>query len=294
MEILDQCPVCDHKQMDDYLHLKDWFLTKEDFVISQCKNCGFLFTNPRPLPENLGRYYKSQEYISHSNTNKGFINGLYKFVRAYTIKQKYQIIKVYKRGDAILDIGSGTGEFLNFCKHSKWEVLGIEPDDDARKFSIKEYGLPVEEEGYLEKLPNEQFDVISMWHVLEHVPNLNERMQTIFRLLKKKGIAVIAVPNPDSYDAKYYQKYWAAYDVPRHLYHFTQKDIEKMAAKHHFKLKDVYPMKFDAFYVSMLSEKYMNGKVNYWNAVKKGIKSNFAASKNMNYSSVIYILGKDK
>ncbi|MGM0612482.1 MAG: class I SAM-dependent methyltransferase [Bacteroidota bacterium] len=293
METLDKCPVCDNEQIDDFLHLKDWFLSKEDFTIGQCNNCGFLLTNPRPSPDELGKYYKSEEYISHSNTNKGFINGIYKFVRAYTIKQKYQIIKVYKPGSKILDIGSGTGEFLNFCKHSKWEVQGIEPDEDARNFSIQEYGLPVNEEEYLQDLQDESFDVITMWHVLEHVPDLNERMQTIYRLLKNKGIIVIAVPNPESYDAKYYGEHWAAYDVPRHLYHFKQKDIQKLAAKHNFHVKDVYPMKFDAFYVSMLSEKYKNGKVNYWNAIRKGIKSNFKAAKNTNYSSVIYILGKD-
>lgn len=294
METINQCPICNHEQTNDFLNLKDWFLSQENFKIDQCQNCGFLFTNPRPYSKDLGKYYKSEDYISHSNTSKGIVNGLYKFVRAYTIKQKHQIIKIYKSGKTILDIGSGTGEFLNFFKQSKWDVLGIEPDEDARNFAEKYYGLRVKNEDFLQELSEEGFDVITMWHVLEHVRNVNERMQTIHRLLKNNGIVIIAVPNPEAFDAGFYQEYWAAYDVPRHLYHFRQKDIRNLTQKHNFRVKDIYPMKFDAFYVSMLSEKYKYGKVNYWNAFRNAIKSNIKAGNKNNHSSIMYIIQKDE
>ncbi|MGM0647961.1 MAG: class I SAM-dependent methyltransferase [Bacteroidota bacterium] len=294
MQKINECPICGHNQQKEFLKSQDWFLSQQEFVIEQCEKCGFLFTNPRPSDDDLGGYYKSEAYISHSNSGQGIVNQVYKLVRGYTVKQKYKVVRMFKPGRRILDIGCGTGELLNFFKESNWEVRGIEPDADARAFAKKEYDLPVDQEDALDQMDDNSFDVITMWHVLEHVAGLNKRMRTIRRLLKDDGVVVIAVPNPEAFDAQYYGKYWAAYDLPRHLYHFKKQDIRKLAVKHQMFVKHVFPMKFDSFYVSMLSEKYKRGSVNYWKAFFTGLKSNYKAAKTQNYSSLIYILGKDE
>jgi SAM-dependent methyltransferase len=268
-------------------------VSRETFQIVQCNSCGFKFTNPRPDESVLGEYYKSEEYVSHSNTKKGFINSTYQTVRKYTLLKKLQLISKYFKTGHILDIGCGTGEFLNTCKNAKWKTIGIEPDPDARKMAVDNYGLDVREESELKKLPDASFEVISMWHVLEHVPKLNERVEELKRLIKPNGIIIIAVPNCDSLDAKRYKENWAAYDVPRHLYHFTPRDIEALFRKHGLKMFSIMPMIFDSFYVSMLSEKIRTGKTNILRSTWNGLRSNLSATRTgKTYSSQIYLIRK--
>lgn len=293
MEKLEQCPICNSVQNKPFLSCVDHTVSRETFQIVECESCGFKFTNPRPEEIALGRYYKSEDYVSHSNTKKGVINSTYQSVRKYTLLKKLQLIsKDFKTGN-ILDIGCGTGEFLNTCKSAKWETIGIEPDTDARQMASKNFGLDVREEGELKNLPGASFDIISMWHVLEHVPKLNERVEELKRLIKPNGIIIIAVPNRDSLDAKIYGKDWAAYDVPRHLYHFTPKDIDSLFLKHDLKVFKVLPMVFDSFYVSMLSEKIKTGKTNIIRSTWNGFRSNLSAIKTgKTYSSQIYLISK--
>jgi SAM-dependent methyltransferase len=275
------------------LQCKDNTVSRETFQIVECKSCGFKFTNPRPESSELGRYYKSEEYVSHSNTKKGFINSTYQNVRKYTLLKKLQLISKYYKTGKILDIGCGTGEFLKICNDAKWQTLGIEPDDEARNMGINNFGLDVRKEEDLVKLPNESFDIISMWHVLEHVPDLNGRIEEIKRLLKPNGLIIIAVPNCNSLDAKIYRENWAAYDVPRHLYHFTPKDIETLCRLHGLKLTRILPMIFDSYYVSLLSEKIQSGKSNLFKGFLNGLRSNLAALKSgSTYSSQIYLIKK--
>lgn len=294
MTNLEQCPICEYKQLKSHIELEDYFLSKEAFTIVKCKECGFEFTNPYPSLDTLGSYYKSEEYISHSNTKKGLISTLYQFVRSYTLRRKFELIKRYNNKGNILDIGCATGEFLNVFKLAKWETEGIEPDQDARKMAVDNYDLTVHEEAHIQNLESESKDVITMWHVLEHVPNLNQRMQDLERLIKQDGTIFIAVPNPLSYDAEHYGKHWAAYDVPRHLYHFSPESMTKLLAKHNLYLQDTLPMKFDSFYVSLLSEEYKNGKKSLVNAFLTGLKSNWKAGKSGNYSSLIYVIKKSE
>jgi 2-polyprenyl-3-methyl-5-hydroxy-6-metoxy-1,4-benzoquinol methylase len=293
MHKLSNCPVCNSVQFSPFLECKDNTVSRETFQIVACNSCGFKFTNPRPEIEDLGKYYKSEDYVSHSNTNKGFINSTYQSVRKYTLLKKLQLISKYYKTGKILDIGCGTGEFLNTCKNAKWQTMGIEPDDDAREMAIKNYGLDVRKESELSTLENESFDIISMWHVLEHVPNLNERVEELKRLIKPRGIIIIAVPNCNSLDAKIYKENWAACDVPRHLYHFTPKDIETLFRNHGLKMFRILPMIFDSFYVSMLSEKIRTGKTNIIRAMWNGLRSNASALKTgKTYSSQIYLIRK--
>jgi 2-polyprenyl-3-methyl-5-hydroxy-6-metoxy-1,4-benzoquinol methylase len=272
-----------------FLTVKDHFLTKEDFRLGKCTNCGLLFTVNRPDVNVIGNYYKSTDYVSHSSTKKGIVNRVYGLVRNYTLGKKVKLISELVAGTNLLDIGAGTGHFLARAKDEGFTVLGLEPDEDARKVA-KELNtvdlLPLSE---LSSLGQERFDAITMWHVLEHVFELNTELESIIGALKKDGVLVIAVPNYTSFDAKYYKEYWAAYDVPRHLYHFAPEVIIKLVENKGLKFEKMLPMKFDSYYVSMLSEKYKGGSL--LNAFRIGLLSNMKA-KNGNYSSQIYIFRK--
>lgn len=293
MEIIKSCEICGNTSFSEYLKSKDYFYTHENYTIVKCDNCEFLFVTPRPDKNEIIKYYKTKEYISHSNIKKGITNKLYHFARKLNHKTKYKLINKYVQSGAILDIGCATGEFLNYFKKLKWTVLGIEPDDASRSHAIKQYKIDVFSETKLDVIEKGTFDVITMWHVIEHVHNINERVQQLYNLLKYNGIAVIAVPNINCYDACKYQKYWAGFDLPRHLYHFSKKSLIGLFQKHNFKIIDIYPLKFDAYYISLLSEKYKNGKKNIFNALINGLKSNMWAKKNRNeYSSLIFVFKK--
>ena len=291
MDTIKICPVCNSSKFSTFLDSKDFFLSNEAFTIQKCNSCGFKFTNPRPDMADLGRYYESLDYISHSNEKKGIVNSIYQLVRSYTVKRKVNLLNSYFRDGTALDIGCGSGEFLNELKKNKWNVTGVEPNNSARDFAIRKYNLKVFDEDELDSFNEGSFDVITMWHVLEHVFDLNERILQLKRLMSKNGNLVIALPNADSIDAKVYGKFWAAYDLPRHLYHFNKTTVEMLFRKHGYKITKVKPMLFDSFYVCMLSEKYKSGKINFPKAIINGLRSNLAASfKKKNYSSIIYVL----
>ena len=287
-----QCPICDGESNSPFLICKDNTVSKESFNIVSCNNCGFKFTNPIPEENKIGDYYKSEDYISHSNTNKGLVNKAYQTVRNITLKQKESLISEGKSKGILIDIGCGTGEFLNFCVQHGWKGEGIEPDESARKLGKENYNLTVNSEERLSSIKDKSADVITMWHVLEHVYNLKDRVKELKRILKDDGSIFIAVPNYESYDAMKYKEHWAAYDVPRHLHHFGKSDIKRLMENEAMKVESISPMKFDSFYVSMLSEKYISGKINYVNALLTGLKSNSKGTKSMNYSSLIYKIKK--
>ena len=294
MEQITSCPICNSATHSHYLTCKDYTVSNSEFTIVRCNSCNFHFTNPRPDSKSIGSFYESEEYISHSNTKKGLINKLYQLVRNYTLKQKESLISQHVSRGTLLDIGCGTGEFLNHMRKAGWSVLGIEPGEKARNFASTNYSIPVENESALLNLSPESYDLISMWHVLEHVHNLNERVKKLHELIKQDGLVVIAVPNYTSYDAEKYGAYWAAYDLPRHLYHFSPNSIQQLFAKHGFVQHKVMPMKFDSFYVSLLSEKYKYGGTNIVSAFMTGLLSNLKAkfSKDHIYSSQIYLFKK--
>jgi 2-polyprenyl-3-methyl-5-hydroxy-6-metoxy-1,4-benzoquinol methylase len=291
MEEIKKCLICENTEFIPYLNCDDYFFTKEIFNIVKCKSCGFLFVNPRPDQKDLSKYYESPEYISHSGTNKGFVNSVYKKIRKYTHSKKLNLVSKYAKGNNILDIGCGSGELLSLFKNNGWEVLGIEPNQNARNFAVSEYKLDIKDESEISTIPDNSKDVITMWHVLEHVSELNVRVGELKRILKKDGTIFIAVPNCISYDANYYNKFWAAYDVPRHLYHFTPDAMKRLLEKFKFDIIEVLPMQFDSYYVSMLSEKYKTGRSNILKALYIGWKSNRYAKKDkISYSSLLYVI----
>ncbi|MGZ4089738.1 MAG: class I SAM-dependent methyltransferase [Bacteroidia bacterium] len=293
MTIINNCPCCKSPQFEPYLKCKDYTVSGEMFTIVKCVSCGFKFTNPRPENSELGKYYKSEEYISHSNTSKGVISKLYHMVRNYTLKQKIKLISKYVSRGTIIDYGCGTGKFLKASQEAGWKVYGMEPDEGAKKIA-SEMSVPAyqDKSKLKEALGNQKAHAITLWHVLEHVNDLEETLGFFKDSLSPEGILVIAVPNYLSFDAQYYKEYWAAYDVPRHLYHFDIKTISLLLEPFGFKLAQTHPMKFDSFYVSMLSEKYKTGSINYFKAFITGLKSNLKAKTNKDYSSVIYVFKK--
>jgi 2-polyprenyl-3-methyl-5-hydroxy-6-metoxy-1,4-benzoquinol methylase len=290
MELLKNCPVCGSDSFDQFLSGKDYFLSDEKFEIVMCSKCGFRFTNPRPKAEDLGKYYESSDYISHSDTRKGLFAWVYQSVRKYTLRRKLVLIRKFQQRGKLLDIGCATGQFLNFMAQHGWETTGIEPDDKTRARAISEYGLNVLPEESLNSFSDSSFDIITMWHVLEHVSELNGRMLQLNKILKAKGTLIIAVPNSNSYDAKKYNEFWAGYDLPRHLYHFTKQDMKLLMEKYGFAILNIVPMKFDAFYVSLLSEKYKSGKMLWLPALWNGFWSNLKADGYSGHSSLIYIM----
>ncbi|HEY1038691.1 MAG TPA: class I SAM-dependent methyltransferase [Bacteroidia bacterium] len=296
METVEKCIVCGSSNFEPFIKCKDFTVSHETFEIQKCSSCGFRFTSPRPSSTEIGPYYKSEDYISHSNTKTGLIHKMYHWVRSYTLIKKLQLVMTHsvKQG-TILDFGCGTGAFLSVCKQNKWNVFGMEPDPDAREIAKETNGISSASsiQDFDQQFPGERFDAITMWHVLEHVHDLEELFAFFNQRLKEKGALIIAVPNCSSYDAKKYGEFWAAYDVPRHLYHFTPKDMKTLFEGRGYKQMKVLPMIFDAFYVSMLSEKYKRGKISYLNAFFTGLRSNLKANKTgLEFSSQIYVFKK--
>jgi len=290
--LTERCPACGAPNPEFVFDCHDHFLSHEKFGIMHCRACSILFTPPQPHPAEIGRYYKSEKYISHSDTSKGIVNKVYRWVRGIAVKQKYRLVSRYLPQGSVLDIGCGTGHLLSTFASHGWQTKGIEPGSEARKYAIETFGLDVEDEPAIASLPDASFDVISMWHVLEHVHDVRERMKEVKRLLRDGGIAVVALPNHASWDAKHYGPFWAAWDVPRHLYHFSKKSLEWLAQESGFVIKEILPMKFDAFYVSILSEEYSKGRKKLLPALLKGWKSNRMASGTGEYSSLIYVMTK--
>jgi SAM-dependent methyltransferase len=290
MKTLNNCPVCNATSFSSFITCKDYTASNETFNIVNCQSCSFKFTSPRPQNQDLGNYYKSEDYISHSNTSKGLISKLYKSVRNHTIKKKIALVLKHVSRGTILDYGCGTGMFLSACQKDGWKAFGMEPDEGARKIATQ-MGLNTfsDKDRMQTYITNQKFDAITLWHVLEHVTDLPETLSFFKSKLNPKGALIIAVPNHTSYDANKYKEFWAAYDVPRHLYHFEINSISKLLDNYGFKLEETKAMKFDSFYVSMLSEKYKTGSIKYLSAFLTGLKSNLKAKEAKDYSSVIYV-----
>jgi 2-polyprenyl-3-methyl-5-hydroxy-6-metoxy-1,4-benzoquinol methylase len=275
-----------------FLTIKDHSVSKETFELYRDETLDLVYTHPQPDENSLPKYYESEDYISHTDGKRSVFEKAYHFVKGIALKNKLDLINSLQDSKGkLLDIGSGTGEFLNVAKEDGWEIIGVEPSSKAKAIAIKKGVSFIDNTNLLEE---HSFDVITMWHVLEHVPNIENQIKELKRLLKPNGTILIAVPNFNSFDAKYYGVFWAAYDVPRHLWHFSKTAIKSLFQKQDLELIKVLPMKFDAFYVSLLSEKYKSGKMNFIKAFFIGLKSNMKAKQNFEYSSHIYVIKNAK
>lgn len=289
------CPLCQSGKLQPVFSVKDYTVSAENFMLLKCGDCTLVFTKDIPGQENIAVYYASQNYISHSNTQKGFINQLYHRVRTITLtaKRKMIVSQTGIKQGKILDVGCGTGAFLNEMKTAGWQITGLEPDDVARKNAVDLFGIHPLSSTEIFNLPANSFNAITMWHVLEHVHQLHVYVEQLKNLLTHDGRLFIAVPNYTSYDAAHYHAHWAAYDVPRHLYHFSPQSMKILMQQHGLQVIETKPMWFDSFYVSLLSEKYKNGKGNFIKAFLIGLVSNMKALfDGERCSSVIYIIKK--
>jgi len=291
IENLTNCPLCNQSDFSVFLESEDYFLSKESFTIQECRSCGFRFSNPRPSESNMGRYYQSDDYISHDAGKGGLITALYTLARHVALRAKYKIVRKFSSGQTILDIGCGTGEFLNLCQQKGMNCKGVEPTEKARKFARDTYSLQVDDDFLTKKEQPEHYDCITLWHVLEHIHRLDETIGKIKKELKRDGVLILALPNCNSFDARQYGKYWAAYDLPRHIYHFTKATVELLAKKNDLTCRKIIPQKLDAFYISLLSEKYKYGSPKWIHAFITGVRSNLKSGKpEFGHSSQIYLL----
>ena len=270
-----------------FMQVKDFSVSQENFDLLHNEELDMLVTSPQPSLEKLPSYYESDDYISHTDGKRSLFEKMYHIVKIIALQNKLKLINSQSLKGNLLDIGAGTGDFLVVAKNNGWKIKGIEPGEKPKAIAVNK-GVSFAND--LSELENNSFDIITMWHVLEHVPNLEFQIKELKRLLKPNGTILIAVPNFNSFDANYYGKFWAAFDVPRHLWHFSKTAIDKLFSKENLQLIQVMPMKYDSFYVSLLSEKYKNGKMNFLMAFWIGLKSNRYGSRNNEYSSHIYVI----
>ena len=295
MTTTSQCPACGETTQSPFLKCIDHTVSHETFSIVTCTRCQFAFTNPYPDPSKLGDYYLSTAYISHSSRPTNLIDHAYLLARRQTLKWKTGLVKTYSAANSknLLDYGCGTGDFLSACKLKGWNITGVEPSAIAKQIAVEKTGQAIH--STIDELPPSTFDTITLWHVLEHVPDLYRLLSTLGKKLTQTGTIFIAVPNRSSWDANYYKQTWAGYDVPRHLWHFRQKDMQTIVNAHSLNVVTTLPMKLDAYYVSLLSEKYRHGKLNPLTtsrAIVNGLRSNISARTTTEYSSLIYVIKK--
>ncbi|MCL7752563.1 class I SAM-dependent methyltransferase [Polaribacter sp. Z022] len=277
-----------HKRLEPFLNCIDFTVSKETYEVMLNPDYEMLVTSP--IPVDLENYYKSEDYISHTDSKKSLFDKVYQSVKNYTLKRKLSLINSFKTSSkSILDIGAGTGDFLKVCKNNGWTTEGTEPSIDAVNIAAQK-GVFLKQS--LDEIENKKYDVITLWHVLEHVEMFSDYVTKLKNLLKEDGKLIIAVPNFKSYDANFYKEYWAAFDVPRHLWHFSQTSIHKIFSEEDMIVEKTIPMKFDSYYVSLLSEKYKSGKMKPFNAFYRGFISNLKARKTSEYSSLIYVIKK--
>lgn len=290
------CPVCNDPNSQIVLESQDFSLTQKSFSILHCPQCSVRYTSPLPSQDEIGEYYKFKEYISHTDVKEGWMNRLYHIIRSRTLAQKTNWVQSLFTGHKghLLDIGAGTGAFVNAMQQKAWKVTGLEPDAATREKAFENYKLNLQSTDTIFNLPENEYEVITMWHVLEHVHELKPYLHQCIKSLKQNGRLIIAVPNYTSFDACYYKKYWAAYDLPRHLYHFSPKSMTILLNEMGFEIISIKPMWYDSFYVSLLSEKYkQSGKLGMLLAGIIGMISNLLAIKNPTKgSSLIYEIKK--
>lgn len=295
--IIDACPLCGSTHLKSVMTCTDFYASGEQFELHSCEDCGFVFTQGAPVEAAIGKYYETPDYISHTDTRKGIMNTVYHWVRSYMLGRKARLVarEAHRKAGRILDIGTGTGYFAHTMQRRGWQVEAVEKSAQARDFARENFNLEVKPEAALQEFAPGSFDVITLWHVMEHLERLHETWECIRELLTEKGMLIVAVPNCSSYDAQRYGEFWGAYDVPRHLWHFTPDTIQRLASSHGFIMANRHPMPFDAFYVSMLSEKHKGSSHSFLKGLYAGTLAWFSTLvRKERSSSMIYVFRKKK
>ena len=292
---MTNCPFCRSSNHVHHLHLKDYFLSQEEFDIVACSDCGLLFTSPRPETSKIQAYYDSSKYLSHQENNSGFIPRLYEVIKSINLNRKLKIATLGKTGLSVLDIGCGTGDFLHKAQVHNCNVSALEPNEHAREIAAKRLNKQIFRPEDISTIPDDSFDVITMWHVLEHVEDLQDEVHHLHRMLRNGGRLVIAVPNHNSYDAQYYKDKWAAWDVPRHLSHFDKNSMKRVFSIYNdLKMSDITTLRWDSYYISLLGEKYLNHSFPLLRAAYRGFLSNLKALSTGEYSTLVYVFDKNQ
>jgi 2-polyprenyl-3-methyl-5-hydroxy-6-metoxy-1,4-benzoquinol methylase len=289
MLVVEKCPICASGLFHPLHRCKDTTVSHETFSIKVCQKCGLGITSPRPQVDQLKKYYQSEKYISHSGQSNNVLGKIYLLARKFTLSWKKNVVSRYSVKGNILDVGCGTGEFLSVMKQSGWKICGIEPSEIGRIKAEALTGITIHES--LDNLTQSHFEAISLWHVLEHIPDIQRTIKNLQQLLTQSGKLFIAVPNYLSYDASHYKEHWAGFDVPRHLWHFSKQSMIMLLEENGLKVISIVPMKLDAYYVSILSERNKKDSAlkSFINGIHFGAKSNRSDKRKTNHSSLLYI-----
>jgi len=256
------CPHClEGVQSDQYLNCRDRFdgPGSRQFRLVRCLGCGLIYLSPRPPEEETESFYQADGYDPFITLSKpkSTVEKLYSVSRRFTLRWKAKLVhKLVNKGGSILDLGCSTGEFL-LCLREDYKVEGIEPEARAARFAREHFGLNAHT-GTLDTtiagLEQAPYDLITMWHVLEHIPNPVSAITQLKTLLKPGGSILFALPNIGSADAGFYGEQWVALDTPRHLWHFTPASLDKLMAKCGFKRVQSGMLPLDTFYNCLMSE----------------------------------------
>jgi 2-polyprenyl-3-methyl-5-hydroxy-6-metoxy-1,4-benzoquinol methylase len=268
------------------MKIKDYFYSQDVFEVLPSKHEGVLETFPKLNEAELSGYYNHENYISHQTKSKTLLEKVYQVAKRVMIKRKQNKVFNFCKSGRILDIGTGTGDFLKSFDSKSWEKFAIEPNEGLHK-ALKNEKIHILKS--VEEIQHQQFDVITLWHALEHIPNLEGTLQRIQSSLNPDGVLIIAVPNYNSYDAAFYKTHWAAWDVPRHVWHFSKSGLISLCQKFNFEFVTNSPLLLDAFYISIISEKYRNSN-NMLRAFCVGLYSNLLGLFKNEYSSFVYVL----
>lgn len=264
--------------------ITDYFLSKEKFFVQKTSTPGVLETSPKP--KSIKKYYASSKYLSH-NKEKTLFAWVYFFFKKISIASKVRTIKSFKKNFiSLLDYGAGDGFFVHSLRQKKIDAVGYDPF-----FKYNEKGM-YNDPNFFKKNNLNKFDIITMWHSLEHTQSYSQALENAKSMLSDKGVLIVACPNYKSFDSEYYKRYWAGYDVPRHLWHFSPKGMRVVFSSLGFELLKTKGMFWDPFYVSMVSEKYKSSKLWFIKGFFVGLASCLASIFNKNPSSVVYVAKK--
>lgn len=292
--IIDNCPVCQSNEFEHFMNVPDWLVSKKSFELSRCSKCNFVFTSNAPRPEEIGPFYESEEYVEHSDTNTGVIYGIYHYARQLMLGYKFKRIKDLTSGKKLLDVGSGSGYFVNHMKNKGYDVTGVEISDKAVKLCSEKFGINAHSpKDFLANKLDKDYDLITLWHVFEHVYTVDEYFKLFSESLAEGGALILALPNLTSKDAAMFKEFWAAYDTPRHLWHFSPNTLELLANNKGFTLERKYKLPLDPFFNSMVSASYMKKFTFLPFTILKGLWSFTLSLFNIDKSSsLIYVLRK--